>query len=363
MRNPLFYYPYDGDIGMINMYKRFISFFFITFVFLSQFMSHAQSYDPDFFIYLGFGQSNMQGKGAINSLRDKKKKYFEEQSGARFFKMQIVSDDMSQVGKWAVAMPPIVRPDTGLGPSDYFGRYLVDNLDTCYKVGVVVVAVDGGKIAAFSKDDEISQSYLAYAKNNNETWVTNAAMAYDNKPYETLVKYGKIAQQYGVIKGVYFHQGESDVTNCTDEQGENWLYSVTQVYLNLLEDLGLSVDSVPFIAGEPCPFGDCSSAIRWVDKLPDYMMKVTGKKCAYVASSKGLNNADQYHFDSDGYRELGKRYGEIALPILVSQGAVLNVSCVMDSDNPHSISNIQGFIQKEPVKGLNIIDGKKYLVK
>jgi len=345
------------------MCKRFLLFFLIFVISFPSSVSHARHFDPDFFIYIGFGQSNMQGKGSINSLKDKKRKYFEEQAGSRFFKMQIVSNDSSQIGKWAVAMPPIVRPDTGLGPSDYFGRYLVENLDTCYKVGVVVVAVDGAKIAAFSKDNEISQSYLAYARNNNETWVTSAAAAYGNKPYETLVKFGKIAQQYGVIKGVYFHQGESDVTDCSDEQGEKWLSDVTRVYLDLLEDLGLSVDSVPFIAGEPCPFGYCSSAIKWVDKLPEYMKKVTGKECAYVASSKGLYNADQYHFDSDGYRELGKRYGEIALPILVSQGAVLSVPSVMGHHDPKVITDIQGHSMEEPVKGVNIIDGKKYLIR
>lgn len=345
------------------MCKRFISVFIIAAMSISAFVAGAQTFDPDFFIYLGFGQSNMQGKGSINSLRDKKKKYFEEQAGSRFFKMQIVSDDVSQVGKWTVAMPPIVRPDTGLGPSDYFGRYLVDNLDERYKVGVVVVAVDGAKIEAFSKDDEISQSYLSYARNNNETWVTGAAAAYGDKPYETLVKYGKIAQQYGVIKGIYFHQGESNVTDCTSEQGEKWLSDVTQIYLNLLEDLGLSADSVPFIAGEPCPYGVCSSAIRWVDKLPEYMRKVTGVECAFVASSSGLMNADQYHFDSDGYRELGKRYGEIALPILVNQGAVLSVPDVYGESVPESFIDIQGRTLQQAGPGMNIIDGKKYLVR
>ena len=322
----------------------------------------AQSFDPDFFIYLGFGQSNMQGKGAINSLKDKKKKYFSEQAGSRFFKMQVVSNDTAQIGKWAVAMPPIVRPDTGLGPSDYFGRYLVENLDTCYKVGVVVVAVDGAKIEAFSKDEDISRSYLSSARSNGETWVTTAAAYYDNKPYQTLVRFGKIAQQYGVIKGIYFHQGESNLTDCSSDDGDKWLYDVTQIYLSLLEDLNLNIDSVPFIAGEPCEKGVCSSAIEWVDKLPSYMKGVTGKDCAFVASSKGLLNADQYHFDSDGYRELGKRYGEIALPILVSQGAVLGVRNISDdSVTTHSIYDLNGRSLGIESNGINIIDGKKYL--
>jgi len=53
-------------------------------------------------------------------------------------------------GKWYPAKPPLWGCNGGLGPSDYFGRIMVQNLPSNIKVGVVVVAVPGCDIALFN---------------------------------------------------------------------------------------------------------------------------------------------------------------------------------------------------------------------
>ena len=322
----------------------------------------AQEPDPDFYVFLGIGQSNMQGKAPIESQDKNSTKDFTDADWARYKKMVIVDSNSSKVGTWATAKPPIVRPDTGLGVTDYFGRYLVKGLDERYKIGVVVVAVDGCSVKAFSKDKSVCTSYLN--ESGTGSWVKEAAAQYGNYPYGKLVEMAKKAQESGVIKGIIYHQGETDAAS----DGSLWLSKVYALYSNLIKDLGLSMDSVPFIAGEPVQQsegGACYSAIPWVDKIPAYFKEKSGKDVAYVASSEGCTkiSTDVYHFSSAGYRKLGARYGEIMLPILLKQGAVANTVMTIGEDEGMVIYDLLGRRLATPQKGINIINGKKVIVK
>ena len=322
----------------------------------------AQEPDPNFFIFLGIGQSNMQGKAPIEAQDTRSDANFTDADWARYKKMIIVNSDQSKVGTWATAKPPIVRPDTQLGVTDYFGRTLVKGLDERYKIGVVVVAVDGCQIAAFSKNRNECENNLEDEQMAGHTWVTGAARQYGNYPYGKLVEMAKIAQKSGVIKGIIFHQGESGAND------SSWLRAVYALYNNLLEDLNLSNDSVPFIAGEPLRYyngspAPASGARQYVDMLPSYFKQQSGKDIAYVASSEGLGNYDEYHFSSSGYRTLGKRYGEIMLPLLIKQGAVSNVEVPNDDAKKDVIYDLLGRRLDAPQKGINIINGKKVIIR
>ena len=322
----------------------------------------AQEPDPNFFIFLGIGQSNMQGKAPIRAEDTRSDANFTDADWARYKKMIIVNSDQSKIGTWATAKPPIVRPDTQLGVTDYFGRTLVKGLDERYKIGVVVVAVDGCQIAAFSKNRNECENNLEDEQMAGHTWVTGAARQYGNYPYGKLVEMAKIAQKSGVIKGIIFHQGESGAND------SSWLRAVYALYNNLLEDLNLSNDSVPFIAGEPLRYyngnpAPASGARQYIDMLPAYFKQQSGKDIAYVASSEGLTNYDEYHFSAEGYRTLGKRYGEIMLPLLLKQGAVSNVEVITDEVKKDVIYDLLGRRLDAPQKGINIINGKKVIIR
>ena len=71
----------------------------------------VQAQDPDFHIYLCFGQSNMEGNARIEP-QDL------EGVDARF-KMMATVDDQERgrvKGQWFTAVPPLCRPNTGLTP-------------------------------------------------------------------------------------------------------------------------------------------------------------------------------------------------------------------------------------------------------
>lgn len=329
--------------------------------------SFAQEPDPNFFIFLGIGQSNMQGKGNIETI-DKQSASFSDADWARYKKLIIVDNNPAKIGTWETAKPPIVRPDTKLGVTDYFGRTLVTGLDERYKIGVAVVAVDGASNRVFSKDQSVCSAYLG--ESGVGSWVIEAAAQYGNYPYGKLVEMAKIAQKSGVIKGIIYHQGETDLSdeNMPESQGNEWLARVYELYTNLINDLGLNMDSVPFIAGEPVQQdkgGACYRAIPWVDKIPEYFKEQSGKDIAYVASSKDCakSSDDDYHFSSGGYRKLGKRYGEIMLPLLISQGAVPSTVIPIAQDKEDVIYDLLGRRLSAPQKGINIINGKKVIIR
>ena len=251
----------------------------------------AAAVDPNFYIFLCFGQSNMEG-AARPEAQDL------VSAGPRFLLMPAVDDPQRgrKMGEWCEALPPLCRPNNGLTPADYFGRTLVKSLPENIRVGVIHVAIGGIRIEGFMPD-----SIASYVK-KAPSWMKGMLEAYDNNPYERLVTLARKAQKDGVIKGVLMHQGESNTGEA------DWALKVQSVYDRLLGDLKLKPEEVPLLAGEVVQAdgqGQCIRMNKQIDELPQTI------HTAQVISSTGCTNGpDRLHFDAAGYRELGCRYGE-----------------------------------------------------
>jgi hypothetical protein len=258
--------------------------------------SDVFSQDKDFYIFLCFGQSNMEGNAKVEPQ--------DTTVDSRFQVMETLNcPNLNRVkGNWYAAVPPLCRCYTGLTPADYFGRTLVANLPKNVRVGIINVAIGGCKIELFDKDNY--QTYVASAPD----WLKNMVKDYDGNPYARLVEIAKLAQKDGVIKGVLLHQGESNTNDSL------WPSKVKGVYDNLLKDLNLKADSVPLLAGEVVSAdqgGACSSMNAIMAKLPQLIPN------SYVISSAGCpQRGDNLHFTAEGYRMLGKRYGLKMLSLL-----------------------------------------------
>ena len=261
------------------------------------FGSAQAAVDPNFYIFLCFGQSNMEG-AARPEAEDLKS------PGSRFLLMPAVDDAQRgrTMGKWCEAAAPLCRPNTGLTPADWFGRTLIETLPENIRVGIIHVAIGGIRIEGFMPD-QIAE-YVKTAPG----WMKGMLEAYGNNPYERLVTLAKRAQQDGVIKGVLMHQGES---NTGDPE---WAQKVQSVYDHLLGDLQLKPEEVPLLAGEVVQAngeGQCVAMNKQIDELPKTL------HTAHVVSSTGCSNGpDKLHFDAAGYRELGRRYGEKMLELM-----------------------------------------------
>ncbi|RKR81774.1 hypothetical protein BDD43_1930 [Mucilaginibacter gracilis] len=256
----------------------------------------ALSQHKNLYIFLCFGQSNMEGNA-----------HFEAQDTTvdqRFRVLQAVDcPALGRVkGNWYTAVPPLCRCSTGLTPADYFGRTLVANLPKNITVAVINVSVAGSKIEVFEQDQ-----YQAYAATAPD-WMKKMIAEYNGNPYARLLELAKLAQKSGVIKGVLLHQGESNTNDTL------WTKKVKGIYDNLIKDLGLKPKAVPLLAGEVVNAdqgGICSSMNKIIATLPQVVPN------AYVISSAGCPcSADHLHFTAAGYRELGKRYGIQMLSLL-----------------------------------------------
>jgi hypothetical protein len=254
--------------------------------------------DPNFHIYLAFGQSNMEGQGDIGS---------QDKSVDERFQLLWSADAGScnqnaSKGKWIKAVPPLAHcQGAKLGPADYFGRTMVEKTDPQIKVGIIVVAVAGCSIDLFDKD-----GYANYAR-SQQSWMTQRINTYGGNPYGRMIEMAKKAQEEGVIKGIIFHQGETDAGN------GQWPSKVKKVYDNIIKDLGLESD-IPFLAGEVLRSGVSSGANNNIAKLPQQ------SKNFYVVSSEGFNQAlgdgQNVHFTAQEYRDFGKRYAEKMIEVL-----------------------------------------------
>ena len=279
------------------MFKR--NLFAIGVLLATNFMAAKADVDPNFHIYLCFGQSNMEGNAQWKDVDNEVDSRFQMLATTNF------DNPKRTMGNWYTANCPIVSPMGKLGPTDYFGRTMVAAMPTNVKIGVVAVAMGGSPIEMFDKD-----KYEQKLKDNpTEWWAQLSKNYYGSNPYGRLIEMGKKAQESGVIKGILLHQGCS---NCGNPE---WPNMVKKIYNDMLADLNLNAEEVPLFVGETeyeNMGGGCSSHNNVVAMIPSVIP--TG----HVVSAEGIpgNGTDAWHFSAAGYRTLGKRYAFEALKVM-----------------------------------------------
>lgn len=300
--------------------------------------------DPNFHIYLCFGQSNMEGNATPEA---------QDYEGVpeRFQMMAAVnfSNPQRTMGEWYTATPPLCRQGTGLTPADYFGRKLVEELPDV-KVGVINVAVGGAKIELYM--EEFKDAYIA----GEASWFQNYCAQYGNDPFGRLVEMGKKAMQVGTIKGILLHQGESNNGEST------WCSKVAKVYTRLCYYLGLDPRKTPLLAGETL-YQNQGGGCSWHNQaaLPHLKEHVPN---SYVISAEGIpgNGVDAWHFSAAGYRELGQRYAAQMLEILANESDIEVIETEVPAAN--LIYNAAGFpCDNMDAPGFYVANGKKVIIR
>ena len=265
----------------------------ITTILLFAFSVNAQN--PNFYIFICFGQSNMEGQGPIEAqdlVGDPRFKVFQSLDCPNLNRTK---------ASWYTATPPLCQCYSKLSPADYFGRTLIENLPDSITVGVINVAVGGCDIRLFDKD-----IYMNYDSTYTEDWFTSKVSDYGMNPYKHMIDLAKLAQKDGVIKGILLHQGETNTGQI------EWPTYVKKIYQDMLADLSLNASQVPLLGGEvvSAEGSCCSSMNEIINQLPGTI------PTAHVISSKGCQSQDNAHFNAEGYRILGGRYGKKMLTLL-----------------------------------------------
>ncbi len=229
-------------------------------------LSFAQSkkkVDNNFHIYLLVGQSNMAGRAPIDSM-------------SKETNTQIVMLDKN--GNWVPATDPVHfdKPSVaGVGPGIGFAKEMIKD-NRKIKIGLVPCAWGGSSIKVWEPDS----AYMT------------------GHPYDDAIERTRLAMQSGVLKGILWHQGESD----NNPQGVQYYMDRVKILIARFR-AAFGNPELPFVAGEIGSFGKNTRINKILDAIPDQVANTA------TVSAEGLTDkGDQTHFDAASARELGKRY-------------------------------------------------------
>lgn len=209
---------------------------------------------PD--IYLLIGQSNMAGRAPVGEGED-----------APIERCLLLDAE----DKWEPAKNPLNRHSTirkGLGmqklnPGYSFAKTMLA-ADPALTLGLVVNAKGGSSIKQWTRG---------------------------GKFYDDALRRTKAAMANGELKGILWHQGESD------EKDADYLVKLKTLVADLREDL--EAPELPFVAGQ----------IKGVDLINAQIAKLPAElPHTGFASSDGLETMDRWHFDAASVKLLGERY-------------------------------------------------------
>jgi hypothetical protein len=224
----------------------------------------------NFHLYLLMGQSNMAGRGKIEAL--------DTLPHPRVLMLD-------KALNWVAAKDPMhfdkSAAGTGLGLT--FGKIMA-NENTNIRIGLIPTAVGGSSINYWFADSLFQQT---------KTY-----------PYDDMIRRTKKAMEAGTLKGILWHQGESDSNT------ENGINEYTKKFEAMLDSLksDLGIESVPVVMGELGYF--FYPRAKYAEEMNGVINQIAStSNCIGLVTAEGLKHkGDSTHFDSDSYHALGVRY-------------------------------------------------------
>lgn len=119
--------------------------------------------------------------------------------------------------------------------------------------------------------------------------------------YAEAVRRTRQAMRYGTLRGILWHQGESDSSS-----PEEYLDRLAETVAALRRDLGCG--DVPFIAGEIAPWH--RNAGRFNPVIGRIAERIPNSACVSSEGCAPLRDSLDPHFGRDGQWLLGRRYAE-----------------------------------------------------
>lgn len=224
-----------------------------------------------FHIYLLMGQSNMAGRDT-------------RELGEQKDEPRILALDPE--GQWLVARDPIHpkagRTEPGIGPGIPFAAEMLKSAPGDVTIGLVPCAVGGTPLRRWVKGGDL---------------------------YEQAVKRAKAAAKDGVIKGVLWHQGETDSVKQAD--AESYGTRLAKMIQDLRSDLGQA--DLPVVVGQlgeflaltPEKYPHVETVRAAIKHIPAVVPR------SGYADSNGLDHkGDKLHFNAEAARKLGARYAK-----------------------------------------------------
>jgi len=257
--------------------RQLVFWVFLTFTLVNAGCSQQYSGRQEFHLYLLAGQSNMAGRGKVEEQ--------DMQTHPRVF-------TLNQNDEWEPATEPLHfdKPRiAGVGPGLSFGKAMA-NYKKHVRIGLIPCAAGGSPISSWTEGGYHDQT--------------------KSHPYDDAIKRARVAMQSGVLKGIIWHQGESDSKP-----------EAVKAYQAKLEELiarfrqGLGDEKILFIVGKLGDFyvarnPDAELINGVLERIP---LAVENTAC--VDASGLTHKGDVVHFDTRSYRELGRRYADLMIKL------------------------------------------------
>jgi hypothetical protein len=231
-----------------------------------------------FHLFLLIGQSNMAGRGVVTP--DDTKTH-----------PRVLA--LTKGGQWEPAADPIHfdKPAAvGVGLGRTFGMTIAEAMPGV-TIGLIPCAVGGSPIDAW-------QPGAFYPPTKSHPW-------------DDALRRARLALQAGTLKGILWHQGESDANA---ELAPKYEAKLHDLIARLRAEL--RAPNVPFIAGQLGQFPDnpWNALKRQVDQVHRNLPRAV-PHTAFVSSEGLKHKGDKVHFDAESYRELGRRYARAYLEL------------------------------------------------
>ncbi len=249
----------------------------------------------DFHLFLLIGQSNMAGRGKVTQADEVADEVTDEVADEV---TDEVTDEVADGGAdgrvlmfnqsqaWVPAVDPMHfdKPKiVGVGPGRSFAVEIA-NANPTVTVGVIPCAVGGSPISAWQPGGFHDST--------------------KTHPYDDMLARLRAAMKDGTIKGILWHQGESDSKPKLSRIYEEKLHALVQ---RLRKEIG--DDEVPFLIGQLGQFSErpWNEDKKTVDAIHRSFPRQVNHT-AFVSSDALPHKGDNVHFSAEGARELGKRY-------------------------------------------------------
>jgi hypothetical protein len=224
-------------------------------------------------VFIMAGQSNMAGRGIVEPQDTISNK-------------RVLS--INKAGQIIIAKEPLhfYEPNlTGLDCGLSFAKTLLKKLSDSISILMIPSAVGGSSISQWLGDS-----------------------LYRNvKLFSNFKEKVELAKRYGLIKGILWHQGESDANERNIPKYDERLNTLFSKFRTTIEN-----NNLPVLMGELGSYS--ANKNKWAlinGSIHSYSMK--DKNTAVISTSDLKHKGDSVHFNSTGQRRMGKRFAEAYL--------------------------------------------------
>lgn len=203
----------------------------------------------------------------------------------------------------------------GLNPAFYGASLVKDHVPAGVHLGLIVNARGGTSLAQWSKGFSGSGDLDLYEK--------------------TLQRARAAIASGGVLKGIIWHQGESDGGNA------DYVSQLQRFAADLRADLGISPADAPFIAGEIPKYLSYQAAFN--SRLPAFTSAAL--HTAYITVPADLKSiGDNTHWDSGAQRVVGALYGQKLLKLAYGVEVAIDVDGGQTEPEPDTTPDTETYV-------------------